>query len=116
MDAGIWTAERIAELHRLWAEGHSTAQIARMLGCGKNAVMSKAHRLRLPSRPNPVGVRSADPKPELRPVQTSHHRGCQWIHGQPAGAETRFCGAPVARPGCSWCAAHLARVFTARAA
>jgi len=32
----------------------STQQIADQLGCSKNSVVSKAHRLKLPSRGNPV--------------------------------------------------------------
>jgi len=49
-----WTAEAIEQLRGLWAEGHSTAEIGRRMGVSKNAVVGKAHRLNLPSRPSPI--------------------------------------------------------------
>jgi len=49
-----WTQERISELTRLWNDGLSTAEIGKMLGISKNAVVGKAHRLRLASRPSPI--------------------------------------------------------------
>lgn len=49
-----WTDETIAQLRALWAEGHSTAEIGRRLGCNKNAIVGKAHRIDLPSRPSPI--------------------------------------------------------------
>ena len=44
-----------------WAEGLSTAEIGRRMGVSKNAVVGKAHRLNLPSRPfaDPARRRSA---------------------------------------------------------
>lgn len=74
-----WTPERIGELEKLWAEGLSTAEIGRRLGVSKNAVVGKAHRLRLPGRQSPIDparrqarkaaadkARSAPPKPAAR--------------------------------------------------
>jgi GcrA cell cycle regulator len=49
-----WSDEAIARLRVLWDEGHSTAEIGRKLGCSKNAVIGKAHRIDLPTRPSPV--------------------------------------------------------------
>lgn len=49
-----WTDNAIAILRQLWAEGHSTAEIGRRMGCSKNAIIGKAFRLDLPARPNPV--------------------------------------------------------------
>ncbi len=49
-----WSEETIGRLRMLWAEGHSTAEIGRRLGISKNAVVGKAHRLDLPSRPSPI--------------------------------------------------------------
>lgn len=49
-----WTPERIAKLEELWAEGHSTAEIGRRLGVSKNAVVGKAHRMKLPGRQSPI--------------------------------------------------------------
>jgi GcrA cell cycle regulator len=49
-----WAEETIVRLRALWDEGHSTAEIGRRLGVTKNAVVGKAHRLDLPSRPSPI--------------------------------------------------------------
>lgn len=50
----LWTDEADALLRRLWGEGLSTARIGQAMGRTKNAVVGRVHRLRLPSRPNPV--------------------------------------------------------------
>lgn len=48
----FWTDERVETLKRLWADGVSTAQIANELGAkSRNAIIGKASRLGLPSRP-----------------------------------------------------------------
>lgn len=49
-----WTEERVSELSRLWESGYSASAIGRILGVSKNAVVGKAHRLRLASRPSPI--------------------------------------------------------------
>ena len=50
-----WTDERIATLKKLWEGGATASQIAEELGgVSRNAVIGKAHRLGLKSRPSPV--------------------------------------------------------------
>jgi GcrA cell cycle regulator len=51
-----WNEERIELLRQLWDKGISASQIAEQLGNGitRNAVIGKAHRLNLKSRPSPV--------------------------------------------------------------
>ncbi len=49
-----WTDERIQELTSLWQAGHSASEIGKRLSVSKNAVVGKAHRLGLPSRPSPI--------------------------------------------------------------
>lgn len=50
-----WTEERIATLKKLWEGGNTASQIAEELGgVSRNAVIGKAHRLGLKSRPSPV--------------------------------------------------------------
>ena len=66
-----WTDERIAQLKQYWEEGRSASQIAELLGEGlsRNAVIGKAHRLGLASRPSPLktGEAKAEPKPRAEP-------------------------------------------------
>ena len=50
-----WTDERIDRLKALWMQGMTASQIADELGgVSRNAVIGKAHRLGLQSRPSPV--------------------------------------------------------------
>ena len=49
-----WSEEAITKLRNAWAEGLSTAEIGRRMGISKNAVVGKAHRLNLASRPSPI--------------------------------------------------------------
>lgn len=60
-----WTDERIETLRTLWEKGLTASQIAEKLGSvSRNAVIGKAHRLGLKSRPSPVkGDIVATPKP-----------------------------------------------------
>ena len=54
-----WTPDRIEQLRTLWAEGKSAAQIQRLMPwTTRSGVIGKAHRLGLPSRPNPIKRRS----------------------------------------------------------
>jgi len=47
-----WTEEREQRLRKLWEKGYTASQIAEMLGEGttRNAVIGKAHRLKLAAR------------------------------------------------------------------
>jgi GcrA cell cycle regulator len=70
-----WTEELIQELTQLWDAGHSASHIGKKLGVSKNAVIGKAHRLKLPARPSPIRaessalrVRRPAPKTAPRPV------------------------------------------------
>jgi GcrA cell cycle regulator len=58
-----WTDERIDRLKHLWTNGMTASQIADELGgVSRNAVIGKAHRLGLQSRPSPV--KPNDPIPD----------------------------------------------------
>jgi len=50
-----WTNERVSLLTKLWGEGHTAAEIAKKLGgVTRNAVIGKAHRLKLSNRVSPI--------------------------------------------------------------
>ena len=54
-----WSERQILQLRELWGiEGLSSAEIGRRMGASKNAVVGKAHRLGLPSRPSPIKPRT----------------------------------------------------------
>jgi GcrA cell cycle regulator len=60
-----WTDERIDRLKELWTQGMTASHIADELGgVSRNAVIGKAHRLGLQSRPSPV-------KPNEGPGETA---------------------------------------------
>lgn len=76
-----WTDERIALLKQYWDDGLSASQIAELMGesLSRNAVIGKAHRLGLASRPSPL--KTSEPKPD---------------QGAESGAEARSAAAPAA--------------------
>jgi GcrA cell cycle regulator len=50
-----WNEGTISALREMWTAGMSTSEIGRRLGCSKNAVVGKAHRLPgLIARPTPI--------------------------------------------------------------
>lgn len=58
-----WTDQRIDQLKTLWEKGLTASQIADELGgVSRNAVIGKAHRLGLKSRPSPVKANEPDKK------------------------------------------------------
>ena len=65
----MWTDERIDRLKALWSQGMTASQIADELGgVSRNAVIGKAHRLGLQSRPSPVKPNEPGP---TRPVSAA---------------------------------------------
>ena len=59
-----WTDERIDTLKTMWEAGQTASQIAEALGgVSRNAVIGKAHRLGLQSRPSPVKPNETEEKP-----------------------------------------------------
>ena len=49
-----WNEANVARLKELWDQGLPTAQIGKLLGFTKNAVVGKAHRIGLERRPSPI--------------------------------------------------------------
>jgi GcrA cell cycle regulator len=127
-----WTQEAVARLRVLWDEGHSTTQIGLRLGCNKNMVVGKAHRLDLPKRGPSPKRKEGSPEPEPRqipragrftlpvlaslegveqpswrePIAFSKPNGCLWLL-----AGGCHCNDPVARG--SFCADHADIVYAA---
>ena len=58
-----WDADDVALLKKLWSVGQSAAQIARRLGCSRNAVCGRLTRLGLKR-----GHKPPTAKPKIRPV------------------------------------------------
>ena len=67
-----WTDERVSLLTKLWGEGHTAAEIAKQLGgVTRNAVIGKAHRLKLSNRVSPIqqNKKPANKNVERKPVR-----------------------------------------------
>jgi GcrA cell cycle regulator len=58
-----WDAKDVALLKELWSVGQSAAQIARRIGCSRNAVCGRLTRLDLKR-----GRKPPTSKPKIRPV------------------------------------------------
>lgn len=122
-----WTDERVTLLKQLWGEGKTAAEIAKVLGDGitRNAVIGKAHRLKLSSRLSPIQqntskkvktepaaprlVKPAVRLPEFRgkgvKMVDLDARSCRWPNGDPQEENFNFCGCE-AIPGLPYCAEH----------
>lgn len=133
-----WSDDRVAVLKRLWGEGKTAAEIAKELGDGvtRNAVIGKAHRLKLSSRMSPIQQNTKKVKvvndaatPPRRisrkiPVylgkqlkmEDLRDKMCRWPNGDPQGDDFSFCGCKTldAMPYCEDHAA-IAYQVTSRA-
>ena len=56
-----WDENNVTKLRELWDQGLPTAQIGKLLGFTKNAVVGKAHRIGLERRPSPIRRTSVKP-------------------------------------------------------
>lgn len=110
-----WTDERIETLRKMWDSGLTATQIAEELGgVSRNAVIGKAHRLGLASRPSPVKpntpeAKSAAPaatpspapapkaEPAPKPAAPAAPRAAEPAHEPAAPAPRPAADAPVLR-------------------
>ena len=131
-----WTDEQVEELKRLWDKGLTTGEIGKALGVSKNAVVGKAHRLGLNSRPSPIRrgdedagnttapaaekkktVKAAaapkDTKKEVKKLFTVNDltsTSCRWPIGDPKDEDFHFCGKETL-PDKPYCAEHAAIAY-----
>ena len=63
-----WNDDNVSRLKDLWEQGLPTAQIGKLLGFTKNAVVGKAHRIGLERRPS--HIRSATIKPDRKKARS----------------------------------------------
>jgi GcrA cell cycle regulator len=105
----IWTREIDEQLVEGWQEGATTQAIAARLSAiigfdiSKNAVVGRAHRLKLPPRVSPIRRKDVSPAEAGRPI------GCRYIAGDPREPNP-YCGeTPI--PGSDYCAPHHALCY-----
>ena len=92
-----WTDERIDRLRAMWAEGSTASQIAEELGgVSRNAVIGKAHRLGLESRPSPV--RAGEEKTKKAPAKAAAAPKAAAPKPAPAPVPKAATPAPQPRP------------------
>ena len=127
-----WTDDRVEKLSELWDKGLSASQIAKELaeGVTRNAVIGKAHRMGLASRPSPVKSGSAKiaavaakkkgaPKKALSKAPPASGKisildltesKCKWPIGHPGEENFHFCGKP-SQPKLPYCANHCIEAY-----
>jgi GcrA cell cycle regulator len=101
-----WTDDRIDTLRTMWEKGMTASQIAEALGdVSRNAVIGKAHRLGLQSRPSPVKPNddSASAAPSPAPVKKA---------APPVTEAPRPAPAPAPAPAAAPAAASAAAIPT----
>lgn len=120
-----WTEGRVADLTKLYAEGFSCRVIGEQLGLGRNAVIGKVHRLKLPSPVERKPVvrmgrevqqtwrrrdKVAPPPSSIEllniPLLDAEPFQCRWIEGD----DGMVCGHEVYQR--SFCHHHYARCYT----
>ena len=132
-----WTDERVALLKKMWGEGKSAAEIAKELGgVTRNAVIGKAHRLKLSNRVSPIQQNTKKPVravEEIKPVIKKQEREavpsrpikvkavsmvelrekmCRWPIGDPKDAAFHFCGCSTVA-GLPYCGDHAKMAYQA---
>ncbi len=90
----FWTDERVALLKQLWTARKSAGAIAAVLGCTRNAVIGKSHRLELPGRASPIR-RTPNRSKRIHallftPPAEQEQTGCEYI-----AWDGQVCGQPI---------------------
>jgi GcrA cell cycle regulator len=95
-----WTDDRINLLKQLWGQGLTASQIAERLGgVSRNAVIGKAHRLGLSSRPSPIrGGVTPGPRPARKPRSAPSARPAAGAAASPSTNAAEAAPAPAPKP------------------
>ena len=135
-----WSDERVAVLKKMWLEGNSASEIAKVLGnITRNAVIGKAHRLKLAARaPSKKSqsqrkeINASQIKDEKQITRKSRFKSllldknfeaenpkkleelgdknCRWPIGHPNEENFYFCGR-TSIEGFSYCKLHVLYAF-----
>jgi len=118
-----WSADRIAQLRALKAQGLNARKIGLALGTTKNAIIGKLRRLNWspgdappveplgpeagPAKPPPPPEPPPPPKrmPQCALIELTDD-ACRWPIGDPGRAGFAFCGEETAGLGLPYCPAH----------
>lgn len=127
-----WTDDRVALLKKLWGEGKTAAEIAKELGgVTRNAVIGKAHRLKLSNRVSPIQQNKKPAPAKVAPVEKKPKqviaedesrdkvalvdlgaRACRWPIGDPREESFGFCGCESIS-GLPYCGEHAKVAYQA---
>ena len=136
-----WTQDREEKLRELWKKGHTASQIAEILGgTTRNAVIGKAHRLKLAARATSKAAKTVKKQtsennenkgekvisrrakfksllldknfePENpRTLEQLEDKNCKWPIGHPDEKNFYFCGRSPVE-GFSYCKLHVLYAF-----
>lgn len=89
-----WDADADARLRELWAGPLSTLAIGAAMGVTKNAVVGRAHRLKLPPRPSPIRSGEGPAKGGI----TSQAAAAMGPRGGAAGLRRKLAESKAAEP------------------
>ncbi len=131
-----WSDERVALLKKMWGEGKTAAEIAKELGgVTRNAVIGKAHRVKLSNRLSPIQQTTKKPVAKVveekqpprkiandPPIADLDIEGvslaelkdkmCRWPIGDPRDDDFRFCGCQSVA-GLPYCGEHAKVAYQA---
>ena len=109
-----WDDNNVAKLRDLWDQGLPTAQIGKLLGFTKNAVVGKAHRIGLERRPSPIRRTAVKPdrkkarSPVMPKLNFESTKEQEIVSKEPAVfqpvVKNIFTAAP--KRGCEWPEGH----------
>jgi len=110
-----WNDENVVKLRELWDQGLPTAQIGKLLGFTKNAVVGKAHRIGLERRPSPIRRTAIKPDrkkarspvtPKLNFETAINNNNYPSKESKSFQPKIKNLFSPIAKRGCEWPVGH----------